>query len=96
MSRSDLCDLTRYLARPLLDDPVGMLTRPLDHGKLAIHGALGRSHTLTLEVEANILATRRLVDHANREDEFNHSQTPRLDAHAHFKCSCLLQLQTRH
>ncbi len=69
---SDFSHLARNTAAPVLNGPVGVLADPFGHFELPIHDALAWRHTRFFEVEVDVFAVRRLVNHADSNNEFDH------------------------
>jgi hypothetical protein len=69
---SEIGKLAGDTAAPLPDDPVRVLPDPFCHLDLAIHHALRRRDAVALEVQLDVLAARRLIDHADSEDKLYH------------------------
>lgn len=57
---------------PALDFPVGVITGPFGHFELPVGHALLCRDAFGLEIQADILAAGRLINHADRNDKLNH------------------------
>jgi hypothetical protein len=71
-SASEIGKLPGNAAVPLPDDPVRVLPDPFRHLDLAIHHALAGADAVAFEVQLDVLAARRLIDHADGEDKLYH------------------------
>jgi hypothetical protein len=69
---SEIGKLAGDTTTPLPDDPVRVLPDPLCHLDLAVHHALRRRDAVAFEVQLDVLAARRLIDHADGEDKLYH------------------------